>query len=240
MGIWETLALDMDRHRVVALVGAGGKSSTLYALARQARDAGRTVIITTTTHILPHPGLLCTDEADPNRLRALLERRGVITVGRIGKEGKLTGTGALAPCLAAADVVVVEADGARTRPLKVPAAHEPVIPPEARAVVAVAGMDSVGESIGEVCHRPELVCALLHRKLTDLITPWDVAEILASPQGGRKGVAEEMAFRCLLNKTEEPQRADYARQIRALLAQQGIQSAITYYTEEERGGRCLF
>ena len=34
MGIWERLKLDMDTHRLVALVGAGGKTSTLYALAR--------------------------------------------------------------------------------------------------------------------------------------------------------------------------------------------------------------
>ena len=36
MGIWEKLRLEPDCHRVVALVGAGGKTSTLYALARQA------------------------------------------------------------------------------------------------------------------------------------------------------------------------------------------------------------
>ena len=41
MGIWEQLGLDMARHRMVALVGAGGKTSTLYALARQAADSGR-------------------------------------------------------------------------------------------------------------------------------------------------------------------------------------------------------
>ena len=49
MGIWEQLGLDMARHRMVALVGAGGKTSTLYALARQAADSGRTVVVTTTT-----------------------------------------------------------------------------------------------------------------------------------------------------------------------------------------------
>ena len=57
MGIWEKLRLEPERHRVVALVGAGGKTSTLYALAREARAAGLTVIVTTTTHIRPHPRL---------------------------------------------------------------------------------------------------------------------------------------------------------------------------------------
>ena len=53
MRLWDKLGLDMDRHRVIALVGGGGKTTTMYALAREAREAGKTVIVTTTTHILP-------------------------------------------------------------------------------------------------------------------------------------------------------------------------------------------
>lgn len=67
MGIWEQLGLDMARHRMVALVGAGGKTSTLYALARQAADSGRTVVVTTTTHILRHPGLPLVEEPTPEQ-----------------------------------------------------------------------------------------------------------------------------------------------------------------------------
>ena len=240
MGIWEKLDLDMQQHRAVALVGGGGKSSTMYALARQARDAGKRVIVTTTTHILPHPHLPLTDDPDPEHLRELLDRHGVITLGRFLRPDKLSGAGNVAVCRQVADIVLVEADGARVRPLKVPADHEPVIPPAADAVVAVAGMDCVGEAIGEVCHRVDLVCAFLHKQLTDLVTPWDVAEILSSPKGSRKAVAEGMAFRCLLNKADEPQREAYAKEIQALLAQRGIHSAITHYAKEERGGLCLF
>lgn len=83
MGIWEQLGLDMARHRMVALVGAGGKTSTLYALARQAADSGRTVVVTTTTHILRHPGLPLVEEPTPERLRAALEGHGVVTVGTV-------------------------------------------------------------------------------------------------------------------------------------------------------------
>ena len=41
MGIWEQLHLNMAAHRLVALVGAGGKTSTLYALAKEGVEAGR-------------------------------------------------------------------------------------------------------------------------------------------------------------------------------------------------------
>lgn len=90
MDTWGLLGLDMAEHRAVALVGAGGKSSTMYALARQARDTGRTVIVTTTTHIMPHPRLPLTDDPDPERLRALLARHGVITLGRFLRPDKLS------------------------------------------------------------------------------------------------------------------------------------------------------
>ena len=70
MRLWDKLGLDMDHHRVIALVGGGGKTTTMYALAREAREAGKTVIVTTTTHILPHPALFMTGEPDPAALRA--------------------------------------------------------------------------------------------------------------------------------------------------------------------------
>ena len=68
MGIWEKLRLEPDCHRVVALVGAGGKTSTLFALAREARAAGLTAIVTTTPHIRPHPRLPLTGETDGEKI----------------------------------------------------------------------------------------------------------------------------------------------------------------------------
>ena len=240
MELWEKLGLDPDRCRVVALTGAGGKTSTLYALAHEAAEAGRTVIVTTTTHIRPHPRLEPVGEASPDRLRALAEERRVLLCGRREPTGKLTLAAPVEACRAAADVVVVEADGARMLPLKAPADYEPVVPACADAVVAVAGMDAVGRPVGEVCHRPERVCALLGAGEDHVLTPEDAAALLAHPLGGRKGVGVGMAFRCLLNKADTPARLRYARRTAELLARRGIVSAIHHYTEEERGGLCWF
>ncbi len=225
---------------MVALVGGGGKTTTLYALAREARTAGRTVIVTTTTHMMPHPALPLTDDPDPEHLRRLLEEHGILTLGRFLRPDKLSGVGSAPACRAATDVTLVEADGARLRPLKAPAGHEPVIPPAADAVLAVAGMDCVGRPIGEVCHRPERVCALLGRPPQAQLCPADVAAVLTHPLGGRKGVLEHMAFRCVLNKADTPERRDYAEAVRDRLAAAGVHSVITQYRERERGGACLF
>ena len=135
-------------------------------------------------------------------------------------------------------MVVIEGDGAKFLPLKVPADHEPVIPPDSDAVIAVAGMDSVGQPIGAVCHRPERVCCLLDKPMDALVTWEDVAAILASPQGGRKGVLPTVAFRCALNKAELNPQA--ARSIARRLKDQGIPAAVTSFRAEERGGLCWF
>ena len=161
MKLWEKLRLDPDRCRVAALVGAGGKTSTLFALAHEARARGLTAIVTTTTHIRPHPRLPLTGETDGEKLRALVDAQGVVLCGRMEATGKLTLAAAADTCRQAADVVLVEADGAKMLPLKAPAEHEPVIPLCADAVVAVAGLDGVGQAVEAACHRPERVRALL-------------------------------------------------------------------------------
>lgn len=240
MELWEKLHLEPGRHRVTALVGAGGKTSTLFALAREARARGLTAIVTTTTHIRPHPHLPPVEETDGEVLRALVDTQGVVLCGRREPTGKLALAAPVEVCRAAADVVLVEADGARMLPLKAPADHEPAIPSCADAVVAVAGLDGVGQAVEVACHRPERVRALLGAAEGHILTPADVAALLAHPQGGRKGVAEGMAFRCLLNKADTPERLQYAREAAALLAARGIESAIHSYTEEERGGLCWF
>jgi probable selenium-dependent hydroxylase accessory protein YqeC len=239
MGLWNTLRLDMERHRLIALVGGGGKTTSLYALAHEARQAGKTVIVTTSTHIVPHPGLFLTGASGRPVLRDLLAQYGIVTVGTLTREDKMTGAEDLSACEAEADVVLVEADGARLRPLKAPADHEPVIPPEADAVIALCGMDCLGQSIQAASHRPERVAALLDKPLDAVVTPADAARVLLSPRGGRKNVGEK-PFRCILNKADTPKRRTGAEEMASILAAQGVITAITFYTEEEQGGLCWF
>ena len=58
-------------------------------------------------------------------------------------------------------LLLLEADGAKRMPCKVPAAHEPVLLPESDIVLAVAGLSALGRPLREVCFRLEQACALL-------------------------------------------------------------------------------
>ena len=60
-----------------------------------------------------------------------------------------------------ADVVLVEADGSKHKPLKFPKATEPVIPEHTDEIIVVWGPHGLGKPAREVCHRPELVLECL-------------------------------------------------------------------------------
>ena len=127
MNLWERLSLDMDRHRLLALVGGGGKTTNMYALAKEARDAGKTVVVTTTTLSCPIPPSSWWTRSAPPGCGAL-KTYGILTVGRLDRRDKMTGGRRGPPALAAADVVLGGGRRRAASPPEGPADHEPGIP----------------------------------------------------------------------------------------------------------------
>lgn len=163
---------------VTAVIGSGGKTTLLRTLSRELPG---TVLLATTTHILPFEGVpLVTDGGEAAVRRALAESR-VVCVGTPAAEGKLT-----APALPfsvltrLADYVLVEADGSRRLPLKAHAPYEPVIPPEAKRVLCVVGARGFDRPIQEAVHRPEVFCALTGTQPGDTASPENVMQALAA------------------------------------------------------------
>ena len=128
--LWEALKLSAERHRGIALTGGGGKTSVMFRLADELAKMGKTVIVTTTTHIFNPPGrnVVETDCAEDAAKR--LERNGsVLVVGVPAAGGKLKSLPLTeaARLKELADVLLYEADGAKRLPIKVPKDGEPVI-----------------------------------------------------------------------------------------------------------------
>lgn len=155
---------------VIACVGAGGKTSALFCLARALEGQGRRVLITTTTHLLDPRGeparpafdlVLRPDLETPIAAAPLPEARGGLTVllSRVAEPvGKLKGIHpSWIPALRRHwDLVLVEADGSKRLPVKAPASYEPVIPPGTDLVVGVVGLDCLGRPMDDrTVHRPE-------------------------------------------------------------------------------------
>lgn len=139
---------------VVAVLGGGGKTTLLGTLARDLAARHPRVLLTTTTQVLPFPGVETV--LDAAALPAAFGRGRVVLLGaRRGEGGKVHGdpapdAGALR---AAADVVLVEGDGARGRPLKRHLPADPPAPGGADLVVMVAGAAALGRPVRRVLHR---------------------------------------------------------------------------------------
>ena len=218
-----------EKGHVVSLVGGGGKTTLLYAFARHCAAKGWRVLVSTTTHIRQPGENYAADEA---ALASLWAAGQYAVAGVPAEQGKLT---ALLPeqltCwMAQADMVLLEADGAKRMPCKVPAAHEPVLLPESDIVLAVAGLSALGRPLREVCFRLEQACALLGTAPETLLTPG----LLASEQGGRKLVGNRR-FSMVLNQADDPARIVAGEQTLALLREKyEVQGVLTYFDERER------
>ncbi len=162
---------------IQAFVGSGGKTTLLHSTADAYRAQGKSVFVTTTTHMFIEQDTLLTD--DPDVILKQLEETGYVMAGipEGNKINALSDETYHAVC-AKADVVLVEADGSKQLPLKFPNSTEPVIPDNTDEIVVVCGLNAIGQKLSDVCHRPELVKSCLCANDDTVITPSHIKMLL--------------------------------------------------------------
>ena len=187
----ELLQIDYEKYPVIAVVGGGGKTSLIYRLTDELIDKGKRVIITTTT-------------GDAVRVKELLDKERYVIAAEYeedtGKYASLTDE-KLEELRELCDVMLVEADGAKHHPVKVPEKWEPVIPRCADIVISVIGLDCLGQPISQSAYRMERTSEFLRKSLEAPITEEDIVKIATSICGLFKDV-EERVYRVYLNKSD--------------------------------------
>ena len=242
----QALKLEKEELRgqrpVVSAVGAGGKTTMLHRLADEYVREGVPVLVTTTTHIMKEDREWFLSGFSEEKIEKQLKKAGQVWVGELipgGKLGKLSDH-ALAKLLKwevpeqkDMDVesrrkvpVLIEADGAKRLPVKVPAEHEPVILSCTTHVLSVYGLDSVGQRIEDTVFRPELAEILLKKKRTECVTEEDIARLAASDLAGKKGCPETAVYTVVLNKADDEKHRKTALAICNLLEEKGIRQVI--------------
>jgi len=209
-------AFALQRGEVISLVGGGGKTTIMFALARELVAAGNFVITTTTTRIgkpsSAQSPLVLVEKDEAKLISRVLENireYGHITVAAAKLPGgKLGGVSPeLVLRLAAIEpqpYIIVEADGAARKPLKAPNATEPVIPANTSTVVAVAGIDALGGYLDENnVFRAEIAAALLGQPLGSIVSADSVAVLLTHPRGITRGSPERARIIPFVNKVGE-------------------------------------
>lgn len=173
MYLFEYILPPTVNHTIVSFVGAGGKTTALFALANELCKQGKKVLVCTTTRMM-HPEyenrkIPCFEQSalgikesayltQKTLLEILMplitiskEKSGIFCAYSFTEENKIHAISEkvidlLRPYF---DAILVEADGSRRLPLKVPKAHEPVIPFCADIVFGLIGLDSLHKNIDE-------------------------------------------------------------------------------------------
>ncbi len=208
-------ALDIRGHRVISLVGAGGKTSLMFALAGELASAGESVITTTTTRIFEPSSRetpLLVLETDEDKMISLLLRnldryRHITLAAERLPSRKLRGVTVefiirLAK-LNQVSHIIVEADGAAGRPLKAPAATEPVVPQNTSLLIPVVGIDALGCRLTDkAVFRPEIFSRLTGLPLGEIVSAEAIACLMTHPNGITRGSPDQAGIVPFINKMD--------------------------------------
>lgn len=206
----ETLFCDLNAFAgplIISVVGAGGKTSTLFWLAQLFQHAGRRVVLTTTTHMyLPEHCriLIC---RDPLRLASSVWHSPLLACfsAWLPEVGKVRGfTPEALDALVArkeVDVVLVEADGAHGFAIKAPGEHEPCIPQLSCCVIAVTGGGMLGQIVGPAnVHRWPFFSQITGASPDARLMPDMLRRLVQHPHGAFKGAPPGCRRIWLLNQ----------------------------------------
>ncbi|MDO4555619.1 MAG: selenium cofactor biosynthesis protein YqeC [Lachnospiraceae bacterium] len=221
-----------DDARIISIIGGGGKTSTMYRLAKEYAAIGKKVLITTSTHILvPSPEevpVLLYYPVSSEQLADTFSRFPIVAVAAKDKEkeGKLSAVPAhfYEKALETADIILCEADGAKMLPIKAPAFHEPAIVPESDYILILAGLSCLHKPLKEVCHRKDLAARLLGVTPSTLITTDILAQLITDSDGLMKNLHDKKEkVRIFLNQADTEEQMTEGNQVALRLTKDGLE-----------------
>jgi len=207
-------ALSLSRGMTLSFVGAGGKTSLMFALAAELAASGHSVLATTTTAIFhpaqdrqPHDKLII---GDIQNLSSLSPETGQIVVAAQSHDpesNKLKGysPGALTRVWEGSsfDYILIEADGSKRLPIKAPGDHEPVIPIWTDMVIGCIGLDCLGNALdSQTVHRPQIFSSITNTSMGDTIGSAQIISLVAADQGLFKNTSPNMQKFVFFNKAD--------------------------------------
>lgn len=156
---------------IILVCGAGGKTTYIENLSKSCKNKkDKKVIITTTTKIYKP------NEYTDNINSHSFDSKNIIVLGKKYNEKKLmyAGDNELNNAIKYADVILIEADGAKHYPIKIPNENEPVIPDillgKISKIVVVMGLHALNRKFHEVCFRYNLCKEIDKNKIVDIET----------------------------------------------------------------------
>ncbi|ABO51266.1 uncharacterized MobA-related protein-like protein [Desulforamulus reducens MI-1] len=231
-------ALDLKQREMICLVGAGGKTSIMYQLAKELSGTGARVLVTTTTKMFDWQLKSCCNEVLIDNEESLLvkikqyrSQTNLLAVcsGVFGEKIRGLSKEALDEIysLQLFDYILVEADGSRGKSLKAPADHEPVLPTLTTTVLAVAGVDILGYPLNEeTVHRPHLVNQITSEHLGQPVSVTTLIKVLRHYERVVKKSVPSLNWVPIFNKVDTPEDKQNARNVARKLLSSSTQKVL--------------
>ena len=205
-------ALRLPNSPTIAFVGAGGKTTALFQLAHLFDGP---VIVTATTHLgawqvsLADRHIIAATpspvEAIEHNLHGVILVTGEIKGDRTQPLDEHTLIWLREFCGYYSLPLLIEADGARQKPLKAPAEHEPSIPDFVQQVIQVIGLTGLGKALdAKHAHRADVFSQLSGLEIGDNITADAIIRMIKHPLGGLKNIPQQARRVILLNQADTP------------------------------------
>ena len=239
-------ALGLKKGDMISLIGAGCKTTTLFRLAQELWEKGGKVLVTTTTKMFKpakphvHKLFLAQDcEALVGELTSIKEPLIIGAGYGLDDARKLNGLPLewfdILKNKGGMDWILIEADGAASRPFKVPLDHEPVVPEGCDLTVWVMGIKVLGQPLTAAwVHRAERATALLGVELGTPVTDDLILRLMENPQGCLKGIPPESRKIALINQADSPEEVKKASELGHKLIRHGLERVvITSYLQKD-------
>lgn len=217
--------LQVKKHDVISFAGAGGKTTTIFALAQELKDiADYKILVTTTTKMMREKEAITVE--DEAFIKEQLQTKRLVMAGTdLGRKMGCFAMDFLQKIIPLSDITLIEADGAQCRPFKMPRSYEPVYLPCTTKIVYLAGMTALGQKIEDLS-RSDIMADFLHKQPAEKLTAEDMVKILQSEQGAKKDV-QHRDFYVILNQADDEKILRSAVRMAAELNKSGIKTAIS-------------
>jgi molybdenum cofactor cytidylyltransferase len=231
-------ALDLRAGEMVSLIGAGGKTTTLFRLAKELRDDTGKILVTTTTKIFkpakPHVDRLFLIEDVNAFLSATAQIQAPVIVGaghNVDDEGQLVGLPMawldLLAQSAQFDSILVEADSAKSTLFKVPSEIAPPVPKGCDLTVWIMAIKAVGKPISsDWVDGAEKAISILGVPAEAPLTKERIIQLVQHPLGCLKGIPPGSRRVALLNQAESREEIETAKDLARSLVRLGLEKVV--------------
>lgn len=237
--------LDVQPGDIIAFVGAGGKTSLMLTLAEELFNAGSKIAVTATTKMgkgeySEHSEVIVEyDIADISKLimkvlDVLSKKRIPLLFSGVDEDhNRLLGLGPSTVDRLAnvVDNLLIEADGGRGKPFKIPRTHEPVVPECVNKLCIVVGADAIGQPVDDENFYNADGMAKLGARRGELLTPALLRRLLFHPSGYLRYKTDNRKIFLLLNKCDDLDKVNNTEDITQELFHNSVEKIILTSTQ---------